>query len=82
MKHAGTSVETRVQWLEFALLEQGFSPFDMRDLVVIMKASSQGDMAKLRDVVEFLWLLLDLKDYKSKDSPNLFRSIFVSYICC
>ena len=57
-----TAVEKQVECLEFALLDHGMSPMDIRDVALTMEATSKGDDAKLAGIVDFLKLILDLEE--------------------
>jgi ppGpp synthetase/RelA/SpoT-type nucleotidyltranferase len=59
--HTKESVERQVEGLEFALLDHGISPMDVRDVALTMESASKGDRAKLAGMVDFLTLILDLE---------------------
>lgn len=59
--HTKESVERQVEGLEFALLDHGMSPMDVRDVALTMESASKGDQAKLAGMVDFLKLILDLE---------------------
>lgn len=58
-------VEQQVQWLEFSMLEQGFSPIDVRDVAVTLERASKQDPTTLAGIVEFLLLMLQLEEKPS-----------------
>ena len=60
-------VEQQVQWLEFSMLEQGFSPIDVREVAVTLERASKQDPTTLAGIVEFLLLMLQLEE-KPTDS--------------
>ena len=63
-------VEKQVELLEFNMLEQGFSPIDIRDVAITMEQSSKGDTIVLAGIVEFLQLMLQMEDKSLK--PHVF----------
>jgi hypothetical protein len=57
LRHEGKDqsvVEQQVQWLEFSMLEQGFSPIDVREVAVTLERASKQDPTTLAGgIVEF-----------------------------
>jgi hypothetical protein len=54
------------------MIEQGFSPLDIRDVAVTLEKASNGDITLLAGMVEFLQLLLQLEDDKQTPKNHLF----------
>lgn len=64
-RHAARDQETvddHLEGLEFALLDYGISPMDVREVALTMEVAAKGDVAKLAGMVEFLRLVLELED--------------------
>jgi ppGpp synthetase/RelA/SpoT-type nucleotidyltranferase/DNA-binding transcriptional MerR regulator len=51
-----------LDWLEYALLEEGFTFEDIRDIVQAVQQTCQGDVTRMVGSIDFLRLALQLKD--------------------
>lgn len=63
-------VEKQVEWLEFTLFEQGFSPVEVREIALTLERESRGDEELLSGMVDFLRLVLQLEQKETK--PHIF----------
>lgn len=51
-----------LDWLEYALLEENFTFDDVGEIIQAVKETSRGDVPRLVGVIDFLRLILQLKD--------------------
>lgn len=68
-------VEKQMEWLEFSLLEKGFSASDIRDVSITMDSLSQCDAPKKSGMVNFLRLFLQL--FEEDGSDHVFVTLEV-----
>jgi ppGpp synthetase/RelA/SpoT-type nucleotidyltranferase len=67
------TVQTKMDELEYALIEHGFSVNDVTDIVRGMLSVTSGSSSKLFGCISFCRLILDLEEPRKNDALNGFR---------
>jgi len=73
-------VRKKVEWLEFTLFKQGFTPLDIGEISLMIEYSTDENYALLAGILDMLKLIIELEDKPFGSNAFLSKEVLLSSI--